>query len=481
MIKLILKNTIFQYVFSRYSIYLLQFLNSIFLAVYLGPYYMGVYGFIQLIIAYFNQFNFGIPFALNNILSIHKNKSKYVSFTFNTGLSLVILLSIIVFLLFLISYLTNINIGKAYNFKEYSFIVCFIVILNYLNSIFINLFRVYNKLWEITFSQAIYPICICISIFFSKGEQLLNNLVWSNLISFLIVFILFLVRSPLSFHPIIAPSILKNLKNKSLLLFVYNSSFYLIFISTRSLVSINYSVSEFGLFTFSFTLAGIVFLLLDSFSFLIFPKLLNRLATIGNEKAHDLIKDMRSKYVLLAHILTYFSILSYKLFMCFFSKYQSTVTVFIFIALTQLVYSQCFGYPALLMARKKEKEIAFFALLSLIINILFGLILTNYFEVDYSYVILTSTFTYIIYTILVAKKGLKELNQDNSLTLVFRIIFPWRLLIPIIIGFTVGTVKISTYQYTLPLIAFIIFNIKDLKSLILELKSIITKPDITKI
>jgi len=481
MIKLFIRNKIFHYIFSRYFIYALQFINTVFLAIFLGPFFLGIWGFIQLIIQYFNQINFGIPHALNNILSIHKKSNKFVTFSFNTGLSLVFLLCVLVVLLFVIYGLLGYDFGESYKFNKYSNLVCAIIIFNYLNSVFINLFRVYNKLWEITFSQAIFPILTLFCLFFYRGEDLLNKLVWANLLSFLIVFLLFIVRSPIKIYPIIAKPLIQELKKKSLLLFLYNSSFYLIIISTRSLISSNYSVTQFGLFTFAFSLASIVLLLLDSFSFLIFPKMINRLAKLNNEDAFKLLHSMRSNYILLASGITHFAIFCFPFFVFFFPKYQETISTFSLVAITQLLYATCFGFPVLLMARKKEKQLAFFSFTGLILNVVLGLFLIHILNVDYTLVIFATSLTYMVYTFFIVKKGLCELNLKTNIKQLFLMLFPLKLSLPIVISIFLSFSFFSIFQFIFPLFLFILMNFSEFKKLLVDLKKMISNPDLINI
>lgn len=72
----ILKNKVFVYLFTRYFTYGLQFVMSLIIAVRLGPYYLGIYGIIQLILNYINQINFGIPHSLNVLLVHNKQNLK---------------------------------------------------------------------------------------------------------------------------------------------------------------------------------------------------------------------------------------------------------------------------------------------------------------------------------------------------------------------------------------------------------------------
>ena len=73
----ILKNKIVIYVTTRYITYALQFLLSLAIAVRLGPFYLGVYGMVNLVISYFGQVNFGVPHALNVFL-IHNKENRQV-------------------------------------------------------------------------------------------------------------------------------------------------------------------------------------------------------------------------------------------------------------------------------------------------------------------------------------------------------------------------------------------------------------------
>ena len=73
-VQTVAKNKVVLFLFSRYATYFIHFINSLFIAVYLGPYYLGIWGFISLIIQYVNQINFGIAHSVTAIISVHKKK-----------------------------------------------------------------------------------------------------------------------------------------------------------------------------------------------------------------------------------------------------------------------------------------------------------------------------------------------------------------------------------------------------------------------
>ena len=56
---------------------ILTITEPITIAVRLGPFYLGVYGMVNLVISYFGQVNFGVPHALNVFL-IHNKENRQV-------------------------------------------------------------------------------------------------------------------------------------------------------------------------------------------------------------------------------------------------------------------------------------------------------------------------------------------------------------------------------------------------------------------
>src|SRR5690554_769557 len=102
-LKKILSNKVLQYVFSRYFVYFIQFLNSLFIAIYLGPFYLGVWGFINLTVQYFAQINFGVAQAFNAIGAIHKEDEAYVGKVFGTSLFTMMGVGFIAFLFFVLN------------------------------------------------------------------------------------------------------------------------------------------------------------------------------------------------------------------------------------------------------------------------------------------------------------------------------------------------------------------------------------------
>jgi O-antigen/teichoic acid export membrane protein len=480
-IKLALKNKVVLFLFSRYGTYFIHFINSLFIAVYLGPYYLGIWGFISLITQYLNHINFGITHAVTAIISINKSKEFYVQKIIGTSLTLLAILSFTVALFFIANEIFSFNLGAKYSFSVYAPIVVLIGIIGYFNSLFSSIFRVYGRLFEIAFHQTVFPILILLSIIFFKKDDLLWALVGANFLAFLAALIMYMVKSPIKLKPIFIFKLFKLIQIKGWHLFVYNTSFFFIVISTRSFVSGFYTVEEFGYFTFAFSLANVVLMLLQAFSFLIFPKMLNRFASSTNEQNTRLLKKVRDAYVTTSHLLVHLAILFFPLFLILFPQYQSSADAFVLIALTVVLYTNSFGYSGLLIAKGYEKKIGKLAFSSLIINVVFAFILIKFFKVPFTLVILATMTSYFIYVLAQGHMGRKMLSLNTTLKSAWNDVYPLRLFVPHILSLCFVLFSAPNYYFIFSLLLFLMLNYKVLFNLKTLVKSIIVNPNFINI
>ncbi|WP_320113083.1 oligosaccharide flippase family protein [Draconibacterium orientale] len=480
-IKKALKNKVLYYIFSRYATFFIQFINSLFIAVFLGPYYLGIWGFIRLVIEYLNQINLGISHSVNAIISIHNNKEWYIKKIIGTSITMLISLSLFIILFFIANKLLNLNIGSKYNFSTYAPAVAAIGILAYFNSLFSNIFRVYGKVTEIAINQSAFPVLMLITILIFRGENLLWALVGANFIAFLLSFILYLYKTPVNLRPQFICRLAKTIQTKGWHLFVYNTSFYLIIISTKSFISGYYSVEEFGYFTFAYSLANVVLLLLQSFSFLIFPKLINRMANAANEKVLELLVIVRDLYVTSSHLLAHVAILLIPVFILYFPQYQKAENVFKLTALTVVLYSNAFGYSSLLIAKRNEKKLGYFALMALAFNIISIWVLAELFNVNFEFVILGTMLANFIYIFLLTYTGRKKMDLKTDTFIILKDTYPIRLFIPFFLSLFLIILTTNGFFFLIPIVLFIILNNKELVKIGQVLKRIISNPLIINI
>jgi len=98
-------------------------------------------------------------------------------------------------------------------------------------------------------------------------------------------------------------------------------------------------------------MANAILLLLESLSFLIYPKILNRFASGTFESVSSLLNMVRDAYITTSHALIHLAVLLFPVFWLAFPKYQAASSAFKLIALTVVLYTNSFGYSGLMIAR----------------------------------------------------------------------------------------------------------------------------------
>ena len=473
-------NKVVLYLVTRYMTYAVQFITSIWVAVKLGPFYLGIWGVILLLINYFKLINFGISNSLTVLLVQHKENKKQVDDYVKTALGLLSVLGFCIILFGIYYHLFGISYIDKYRLGNLLYVICFITILEHINNLFMVIYRVMNNLFYVAFYQSVVPLLLFCALFAATGWTLLMFLLGAYVLgNGLSIF--FFVRGGLiswkgKFEFVYAKIILK----KGLFLFIYNLCFYLIVVSTRTIVSIFYTVEEFGYFTFAFTLANSVLLLLEAFSFVILPKVIDRLTSADPLEIKQVIRKLRVNYISMAHGCIYLALLFFPVLSHFVPKYSSTLAGLQLMALAIMLNTNSFGYGSYLMAQNKEKIIAKMACISVIFNVVCALVAVIVFHIDYIYVIVSTMLAYWVYSSLCVFYAKKNLNEKPGLFKVLNEAFPLRLLIPYLCGIII---VVMNYQYLIfvPLMVFILLNIKTISEIYHTIKRILISPEIVNL
>lgn len=456
----LLKNKVLIYLVSRYFVYGIQFLTSIIVAAKLGAYYMGIWGFVLLMINYFSQIHLGIANALNVLLIQHNdNEEDYNEYVWNALIANALL--ILAVLLFYIYYLViGIEDVVRYHADAYVIPICLIAIFQYYNGIFNNIFRVKNRLNCISFCQSIVVILPFLCLPFFEGQKLVDILVGCYFVGTLIsvIYSLFkgiIPRFKISFFKY---NKLLEIFKKGIYLFLYNSCFAFIVISIRTIVSSNYSVDNFGKFTFAFTLANAVMMLMDAFSFIAFPKVLSVLANKDNQEVSAVLKKYHSIYVVTANLVMYVFLLLMPVLTILMPQYVDSIPAFNIIGLALLMNAHNFLISSFLIARNQENFSAKISAIGLVLNVFVALMLVKIFKVDYNLVALAMLFSYFIMTYVTYRKCVKTICL--SITDIFSI----RMIIPYSMALLLSIFSFYNYLW-LPLLLFLLLNYRDVYSL----------------
>ncbi|MEJ2905685.1 hypothetical protein WAE58_24790 [Pedobacter panaciterrae] len=481
LIKKVLGNKIIVYLSSRYLIYLLQFINSIIIAVNLGPYYLGVWGFSNLIIQYFNQIDFGVTQSFNALGSIHKEDNEYVSELLGSTIIIEFVLCALACMFLILIQNSSIGLGDKYNFSHYYLVVILSIILNYFVPTLLSLLRIYGDIQIISICQSLLPILNFLFMFFFKGEVLLLIMLWLVPVSLILTVALCLIKLPIKIKFSWNFELTKKLMKKGLHLFLYSSSFYFILYSTRSFVSMKYTVEEFGLFTFAFSLANAIILLFKSFSFLVFPKLINRLSKSGKD-ALALISGPRQEYMTMTHLVAHLAILFFPLFIYFIPKYTGAVSMFSLTVLGLIIYNNCYGFQELLIAKGRDRKLGSIAFISLTVNVIAGLILVFYFFVPPHIAIFSIVISYFTFLFLlaIACRSILEIPVDYKEIIMDA--FPIRLLVPYLFSMYVSLSSYNNYfLYIIVLLIFLVLNRKELLNIKKTIVVILNNPNLVNV
>ncbi len=476
-IKDIIKNKVLFYLCSRYITYAVQFFTSFVIAAKLGPYYMGIWGFILLLLQYFQQFHLGIGNSFNVLYVQHCNNQQKCDNYIANSLVLVSFLALLVVCFYLYYIIFGINRFERYHADKYILFVCIIAILQYYVQFFVNLFRVKNQLSQVTFCLSVIVFLNFGCVFFFNGENLIEWLVIGYLVgNFLCVIMAFLSGSLPRFKSVqICFRFQREILKKGIYLFLYNSCFYFIIISIRTLISGYYSVEEFGLFTFSYTLAHAILLVFEALIFIIFPKVISKLSSDNIDEVKSTQKMLRVSYITSAHCLIYIALIIFPLVVILMPKYIGAVTCMNLIALTVLMSSSSFSYMELLISRNKEKILAGISALSLLINVVLGFLFVVILNVSFSYVIIATLITYYFYTLAIVYLGSKIVKRNCFINIV-KEHMSFRLWLPYICAVLIASLQIE-YMIWFPLVIFLILNRKEFYIIKDVVMKIIVKPE----
>lgn len=480
LVKRLFTNKVTIYLTTRYIVYGVTFLTSLFMASRLGPYYMGIWGSIALLLKYFHVIDFGVGNSISVFLVQNKkNKERADSYEkaavfLLACIFLFILLIGIYYKFFGIAFVEKFSLGKRFYY------VLLIAVFQYFDDYSLKVYRVKGKMFEFTLYQTFHQVLMFPAIFFAKEDALVDLLIGLYVFAHLTCALVFIFRGGLSFGGKLKFDYVKDIIVKGFFLFVYNASFYFIILSTKTIVGSNYTVAEFGKFSFAYTLAHAALMLLTAFSALITPRLLDKFNTDDKTVIKQTVEMLRANYVSLAHGMMYLSMCFFPILLMFLPKYADSLRVINFTSLAVLLYSNSFGYISLLMAKNKEKSLAYASIFCLLLNIVLALLLVKVINVGYEYVILATLVTYFIYAIIIIKIGQSFIGIKKKIYEVIKEAMPLGMLVPFVISCILTVVNVS-YLMPIPLIIFVLLNWQDIGRIIGSIKRITYNPNIVDV
>lgn len=480
MIKKIITNKVFLYVVSRYLTYALQFVLLIAVASKLGVSSYGTWGFFLMILGYCNIINFGIANSTNYFLVQNKSNETIIRYYASGSYVLIAIIVLLLLILVGIGCYVKPALFVKYDMMDKMILLSIVASMQYINFLFSNIYRVNNHLLELAIYQSSIPFSMLIVILFSTTDELLDNLIYSYIFAHSLSLLVFIIRNKLPKLTFFPCKYIKKILRKGFFLFLYNSCFYMIHYSTSLGISAYYSVDEYALYTFSYSLGHSILLLFEAFGFIIFPKLIDKFYTATKEELVKLIETIRNNYIKFAHLLMYFASLFFPIVILFFPKYSDALQAMYITSLSILISTNVFGYNILLLSRNYEKQVAIISITSMLLNIMLVFILASVFKLSFGFVIISMMLSYYFFSLFCIILANKTFGFNYSLRHVFNEAFDWRLLIPY--ALTLYFVFIQNYMLILvSVISYIILNMDSIVVMIKSIRLIINRPNIVDV
>jgi hypothetical protein len=278
----------------------------------------------------------------------------------------ILVLNLLTILFFIFQWSGWSVIGSDFGFPEFSWPVCLWIVTNQMLLLLVNVSRIYGQLREINIYQLLPQLLIFALLIFKQSEVSIVLILWSWVISNVVSIVFLFKVIPIQFKRSENLNFYGLIGRKGMRLFIYNSSFYLIVVVVRSLASYGYTNIEFGWMSFAFTCSNAVILLIDSFSFIAFPKLLGKFSKMSNEHIADFIDQVKVEYSTIVGWMAFVSIFLYAFCIQFLEDYNQTLFMFVLFIGAQIILSRSFGISIMLMAKGRDKFLALIAFLSLV-------------------------------------------------------------------------------------------------------------------
>lgn len=459
---------------SRYLSYALLFLRGLLVAKFLGPYFFGIWGFITLYQQYLSFTSMGIQYAINTELALlEADDKRRRDALINSSFTLTVFIFVALIVCAVVLQYLNVDIFKNEGSGQFIILTFVIGGLQHFRELFANIFRVFNDYWRIAAGELLIAAVTLLVVFFFKDESLIYYLLiaWAGALTISILF--FVIRAPFKIRFHVDRVEAKILFSIGLPLLVYSISYYLMTLSSRTIISIFYDLDIIGYYTFAYTITNATLLGLNAASWVFYPVILARLKE-GTEESElrNTISKVTNLYGVAVVMIVYVCIICSPVFYVFLEKYKPAGPALNVLLLSQAVLSLGFIFNTLAIARKKHNQLALFSMASTILSAVLCLLFAI-LKLDFVWLAIGTLISFVLYTIIICRYGLKLLNiQDLSLSH----FFPLSLIFSMLL-FLVGT--FTPYELVFYFAGLIIFSWANRNNL-REILRFVLKPGISK-
>ena len=467
------KNPIFVFMINRYLSYGLLIIRGLIIAKFLGPYYFGIWGFLNLILQYLQYSTFGINYAITVQLSTKAQNDKNINGQFSSiALILTVYIDLIIIIIGLILHFSGVKVFPRYEFDRYLIIILLIACLANIQQVLINIYRVYKNILRIASIEISSAIILLISAIYFKEDKLIATQLITMFLTGIISLAILLYRLPFKFKFQFDMKKFKTLLLLGFSLLIYNFSFYFVTISARTVVSVFYSVEILGFFTLASTIAYATLLGLQSAAWAVYPAVLSRTTLdMGLESVRKTVYYINQVYNTACFLLVFIITIFLPVLFIYIPKYSPALPLLTIMLISQVILSISFGFNTLAVSRNEQQKVANIGLGIILLITLFSIVI-SLLHIKYTWIAFSILVGSIIYTILQVKLGKKLLESKKSLIIELKSMFPIGVIVAMVISIFGSFTELPALYSSIALGVFVISNLQSINEL---LKFIISK------
>lgn len=415
LLQLFKKNEILSFTLIKYLVHVINFSRVILAAKILGPFYFGIWGFLNLCIQYLSHSLLGIQYSLNLELSTGEQSNKeYVHRLTSSALFITTVISLILLLTGVGMYWLEPGLFERYLLSHYSIYIVVIVSLLNFQQVFFNIFRVYGKFFKIGFAELLVSAAVLVALFVAEEEQLIQLLFLSWIISLIISIAIFFFNSPIPLRIKKYASETRTLFKVGFPLLIYNLSYYLIIISSTTILSIFYPVEVMGYYTLSNSISNAILLGINSIVWAFFPSFLAQMKEgIPAEQAVRVIEKINRIYLTAIFLIFIGFLMLAPAIYFFLNQYAASESTLNILFVTQIILASNFAANTYTMARKKYLHLALLSFISVIVVSAFSVIFAS-FKLHYNWIAFSTVLGAVAFSITTRSYLKKQIPEISA-------------------------------------------------------------------
>ena len=445
------------YVILNYLSYFLTFLNSLLLGKYVGIEVFAAYGFILLFNQYLYYSSLGISYSTGTIIIAKKGNTCLSRIVLGNVIVVSLLLSICVVVLIFLLKEQLFYLFVKYKIEQFFLLLVINALLINFNNTFMQLYRVYTKYAVINFNQLSIPLTIFIVLLIKKQNINVVDIVGIYVAMTFISLLFYILYIPILPIFKIRKKILCNILKRGINLLLYNMSFAFIGITGATFVSVFYSSYDFAQYKFAQNISSATIMITAAFTFLFYPKMLNKFSNSNHECSSLFIKRYENIYVSAYNMISFTFCLLTPFIGTIFQKFTPMIPVYIFLIIGKIFSNQIGMKNIFIIAQKKEFALSNIGFVSIGIVVALS-ILFSVLRFSYIYIGLSIAIASFIYYYLSIKLFVSQIGQSGQVTMI-RVLkndFSYRLTLPIIL--LILSLFLNEYKY-LPVLSFVVYCI----------------------